>query len=110
MVNEEVMPSSKRAREEAARPVFSTTTICFLFGPRVMELVASGNNENIFQRKSPSPSAEQRPLSETRSTSSPHPSPYPVSTQMPAVLLRKYYPQSHSQTDKMQPERYNITA
>lgn len=29
---------------------------------------------------------------------------------MPAVLLRKCYPHSHSQTDKIQPERYNITA
>lgn len=62
MLNEQVWYQA--AREEAAGPGFSTATICFLFGPRMMELVMSHNNEKVFQSKSPSPSAEQGPLSE----------------------------------------------
>lgn len=49
-------------------------------------------------------------MRESRSTSILRPSLYPISTQIPAVLLRKCYPQFPSQIDKIQPERYNITA
>lgn len=58
------------SKEDFAGPGFSTVTICFLFGPRTMELVVScydkrkiDKRKKEFQRKSLSPSAEQEPLS-----------------------------------------------
>lgn len=75
------------SKEEITGPGFSTVTICFLFGPRTMELVVSCNDKKAFQSKSLSPSAEQEPLSKRGKPAQPPVALPPYIPLLPRCLL-----------------------